>query len=62
LAELAPLVNRIPALRAPALKALGRGGDRIVQKLLRLHHDASFVASGQVGLKDVMRIGWGMRR
>ncbi len=62
LASLLPLVTDAPWLRAAALAAARQGHDALLGRVFQLHHDVSFVTSGELAPADVLRIAGSMRR
>ena len=62
LQSLLPLVVAAPVMRSAALAALHRPADKVYRALFQLHHDASFIAKGELAPADVLRIAAGMSR
>jgi len=57
-----PLVVDVPLLKPLALSAARSGGDRLLEKVFQLHHDVSFMRSGELAAMDIARIAGRMRR
>ena len=57
-----PLVVRLPALRGKVESAMREGNSWFLKRLFQLHHDASFVTSGELSPFDVLRIVTSMNR
>jgi anaerobic magnesium-protoporphyrin IX monomethyl ester cyclase len=57
-----PLAVRFPALRGRVDWALSSGNTAMLRRLFQMHHDASFVRSGELAHLDLLRIGTGMKR
>ncbi|MCP4869774.1 MAG: hypothetical protein GY898_13765 [Proteobacteria bacterium] len=57
-----PIVVDAPLLKPLALAAVGSGADRLLNKVFQLHHDLSFITSGELAPVDIVRIASRMRR
>jgi len=62
LQSLLPLVVDAPFLRSAAVSAIDRPRDGLYRSVFQLHHDASFIGSGELAPVDVLRIAAGMSR
>lgn len=57
-----PLVVDVPLLKPLALSAARSGADSLLERVFQLHHDLSFIASGELAGIDILRIASRMRR
>jgi hypothetical protein len=57
-----PVVVDVPLLKPLALSAVRSGADGLLDKVFQLHHDISFMTSGELAPVDIVRIAGRMRR
>ena len=59
---LMPLVVRFPFLRAHVEQRMSGGSSQLLESLFQVHHDASFVTSGELHPIDILKIARRMKR
>ncbi|HCP46106.1 MAG TPA: hypothetical protein DIU15_08700 [Deltaproteobacteria bacterium] len=62
LRDLLPVTVRFPSLRPMTTWAARQGPSTLHRRIFQWHHDASFVTSGELAMRDIARIATSMKR